>query len=103
MALAGLDTAHKGVISGPPCYSCALQYPVVVLTKSYLDEHLANLAQFMADRKYFLFLYLKKGQFLNMISYPSKPTRRQRPKAVGGASERSERGRSALFKNPLFF
>ena len=35
--------------------------------------------------------------------YPSKPTRRQRPKAVGGASERSERGRSALFKNPLFF
>ena len=23
--------------------------------------------------------------------------------AVGGASERSERGRSALFKNPLFF
>ena len=24
-------------------------------------------------------------------------------KAVGGASERSERGRSALFKNPLFF
>ena len=42
MALAGLDTAHKGVISGPPCYSCALQYPVVVLTKSYLDEHLAQ-------------------------------------------------------------
>ena len=35
--------------------------------------------------------------------HPSKPTRRQRPKAVGGASERSERGRSALFKNPLFF
>ena len=32
-------------------------------------------------------------------AYPSKPTRRQRPKAVGGASERSERGRSALFKN----
>ena len=38
-----------------------------------------------------------------MLSFPSKPTRRQRPKAVGGASERSERGRSALFKNPLFF
>ena len=37
------------------------------------------------------------------IYHPSKPTRRQRPKAVGGASERSERGRSALFKNPLFF
>ena len=35
--------------------------------------------------------------------YPSKPTSRQRPKAVGGASERSERRRSALFKNPLFF
>ena len=35
--------------------------------------------------------------------FPSKPTRRQRPSAVGGASERSERGRSALFKNPLFF
>ena len=69
MALAGLDTAHKGVISGPPCYSCALQYPVVVLTKSYLDEHLANLAQFMADRKYFSFLILTKGQFLNIISY----------------------------------
>ena len=34
---------------------------------------------------------------------PSKPTRHQRPKAVGGASERSERGRSALFKNPLYF
>ena len=29
--------------------------------------------------------------------YPSKS------KAVGGASERSERGRSAFFKNPLFF
>ena len=29
--------------------------------------------------------------------------RRQRSKAIGGASERSERGRSALFKNPLFF
>ena len=37
------------------------------------------------------------------LFYPSKPTRRQRPKAVDGASERSERGRSALFKNPLFF
>ena len=37
------------------------------------------------------------------LFHPSKPTRRQRPKAVGGASERSERGRSALFKNPLFF
>ena len=37
------------------------------------------------------------------VPNPSKPTRRQRPKAVGGASERSERGRSALFKNPLFF
>ena len=36
-------------------------------------------------------------------TFPSKPTRRQRPKTVGGASERSERGRSALFKNPLFF
>ena len=35
--------------------------------------------------------------------YASKPTRRQQPKAVGGASEHSERGRSALFKNPLFF
>ena len=36
-------------------------------------------------------------------SHPSKPTCRQRLKAVGGASKRSERGRSALFKNPLFF
>ena len=34
---------------------------------------------------------------------PNKPTRRQRPKAIGGASECSERGRSALFQNPLFF
>ena len=34
---------------------------------------------------------------------PSKPTRRHRPQAGGGASERSERGRSTLFKNPLFF
>ena len=38
-----------------------------------------------------------------LFNFPSKPTRRQRPKAVGGASERSERGRSALFKNALFF
>ena len=29
--------------------------------------------------------------------FPASPT------AVGGASERSERGRSALLKNPLFF
>ena len=35
--------------------------------------------------------------------YPSKPTRRQQPKAVGGTSKSSERGRSALFKNSLFF
>ena len=35
--------------------------------------------------------------------YPSKPTRRQRPQAVGGNSERSQRGRIALFKNPPFF
>ena len=34
---------------------------------------------------------------------PSKHTRCQRPSAVGSASERSERGRSTLFKNPLFF
>ena len=40
---------------------------------------------------------------LKIPFFPSKPTRRQRLKAVGGASERSERGRSALFKNPLFF
>ena len=48
--------------------------------------------------------FMKKSvkSFLRQV-YPRKPTRRQRPKAVGGASERSERGRSALFKNPLFF
>ena len=43
---------------------------------------------------------LSNYQKLLASVYPSKPTRRQRPKAVGGASER---GRSALFKNPLFF
>ena len=51
------------------------------------------------------------SSFINFLDFstlhssfiPSKPTRCQQPKAVGSASERSERGRSTLFKNPLFF
>ena len=35
---------------------------------------------------------------LYSLCFPSKPT----PLAVGGASECSERGRSTLFKKPLF-
>ena len=35
---------------------------------------------------------------LYSLCFPSKPT----PLAVGGASECSERGRSTLYKNPLF-